>query len=176
MGLSKEQDEFVTQLYKSMYYQLTAYARSALLDRSLAEEAVQDTFRIACSKIDEFMTKDNPQGWLFVILKNVIRNINRELANLSKLFVATLSVDEKAFIETTAVCEDKNKRVEDTEVDILYSVLLAPDEYKLLKLIVLKRYSMYEAAAEFNISVETCKKRIQRTKAKLRKILEKDFT
>ena len=176
MGLNKEQDEFVTQLYKAMYYQLTAYARSALQDKSLAEEAVQDTFRIACAKIDEFMSKDNPQGWLFVILKNVIRNINRELANLNKLFVATLTVDEKAFLETVATCEDKTKRVEDTEVDILYSDLLAPDEYKLLKLIVLKHYSMYEAAAEFNISVETCKKRIQRTKAKLRKILEKDFT
>ena len=176
MGLNKEQDEFVTQLYKAMYSQLTAYARSALQDKSLAEEAVQDTFRIACAKIDEFMSKDNPKGWLFVILKNVIRNINRELANLNKLFVATLTVDEKAFLETVATCEDKTKRIEDTEVDILYSDLLAPDEYKLLKLIVLKHYSMYEAAAEFNISVETCKKRVQRTKAKLRKILEKDFT
>jgi len=146
MGLDKHQDEFITQLYKSMYYQLTAYARSALRDASLAEEAVQDTFRIACAKIDEIMSKDNPQGWLFGVLKNVIRNMNRELANLNKLFVATLSVDEKVFIETTA-CEDRGKRIEDTEVDILYSGLLAKDEYKLLKLVVMKRYSMCEAAS-----------------------------
>ncbi len=54
MGLNNNQRRAIEELYNEMYYSLSAYARSALNDRSLAEEAVQDTFRIACAKADVF--------------------------------------------------------------------------------------------------------------------------
>ena len=41
--------------------------------------------------------------------------------------------------------------------------------------IVIRKYSMLEAAEELGISVEACKKRVQRAKKKLQKIIEKDF-
>ena len=59
MGLDRQQDEFVSRYYKEMYQQLMVYARSSLSNPSLAEEAVQDTFRIACAKIDDFMSSPN---------------------------------------------------------------------------------------------------------------------
>ena len=174
MGLDSRQDEFVSQLYREMYYQLMAYAKSALANEALAEEAVQDAFRIACAKIEDLMGSENPRGWIVLTLKNVIRNTRRELASLNNLVVATLSMEDEAFVESTTAATDITQRVEDSEIDILYLDLLTPDEYKLLKLIALHRYTMLEAAEEFGISVETCKKRVQRTKEKLRKILEKD--
>ena len=56
MGLAAHQEEIIAQLYREMYRKLVVYAENALND-SLAEEAVQDTFRIACSKYDELMYK-----------------------------------------------------------------------------------------------------------------------
>lgn len=76
-------------------------------------------------------------------------------------------------MEIRAVGTDIHKRLEDTEVDLMYSDLLTEEEYRLLTLIVRYRYSVLEAAQEFGINVETCKKRAQRAKKKLRKILEK---
>lgn len=173
MGLDRQQDEFVSRYYREMYQQLMVYARSSLSNPSLAEEAVQDTFRIACAKIDDFMSSPNPQGWLVLVLRNVIRNIRRELASLSKIIVSSMSIEDELFIDSHAVRPYKSERIEDSELDILYSDLLSPDEYKLLKLIAIHKYSMLEASQEFGISVEACKKRVQRAKEKLRKILEK---
>lgn len=174
MGLDSRQDEFVSQLYREMYYQLMAYAKSALANEALAEEAVQDTFRIACIKIEDFMSSPNPRGWLVLVLKNVIRNLRRELASLNKIVVSSMSIDDEQFVDSRAVHPNHSQRVEDSELDILYSDLLSPDEYKLLKLIALHKYSMLEASQEFGISVEACKKRVQRAKEKLRRILEND--
>ena len=92
MGLAAHQEEIIAQLYREMYRKLVVYAENALND-SLAEEAVQDTFRIACSKYDELMNSSNPQGWLMNTLKNVIRNIRKEQANLNKYFVMTMALD-----------------------------------------------------------------------------------
>lgn len=172
MGLDQRQDQFIAALYEEMFTKLLAYARVALSDNSLAEEAVQDTFRIACAKVEEVMGSNNPQGWLVLTLKNVIRNTRRELANLNRLFVATMSIDDESFMETMAEQTDIHKRVEDSEVDILYSDLLSQEEYRLLKMIVLEKYTINEAALEFGIPLEACKKRIQRIKKKLRNILE----
>jgi RNA polymerase sigma-70 factor (ECF subfamily) len=62
------QDQFFEILYREMFNQLNIYAQNALRDRSLGEEAVQDTFRIACTKIDELMASSNPKGWLIMAI------------------------------------------------------------------------------------------------------------
>ena len=46
--MNAEQRKKIEQLYMQMYDMLTAYARSSLSEEALAEEAVQETFRIAC--------------------------------------------------------------------------------------------------------------------------------
>ena len=82
----------------------------------------------------------------------------------------TLSrIDDEIVLETYASGTDYEKRIEDDEVSILYSDLLSPDEYRLLKRIVLQKYTIRDAAKELGISIESCKKRIQRIKKKLRK-------
>ena len=168
------QEQLLEMLYRDMYCVLISYANAALENEALAEEAVQDTFRIACAKISELSESPNPKGWLMLTLKNVIRNTRRELAALNQLFVSAVSIDDEIVLETYALETDYDKRIEDAEVDILYADLLFPDEYSLLKKIVLQRYTIADAARELGISVESCKKRVQRAKQKLRKKLERE--
>ena len=72
---------------------------------------------------------------------------------------------------------DENIDVKDTNksnIDLFYSDIVDSPEYKLLKRIALDKYTILEAAQELGISVEACKKRVQRAKKKLRNHLEKN--
>ena len=62
---------------------------------------------------------------------------------------------------------------EEVDFNITYTQLLGEDEFSLLKMLVLDKYTILEAAQHLGISVEACKKRIQRTKKKLKSIFEK---
>ena len=53
--------------------------------------------------------------------------------------------------------------------------VLGEEDFQLLVNIVVRRYTMLEAAEELGITVEACKKRVQRAKKKLQKIIEKEF-
>jgi RNA polymerase sigma-70 factor (ECF subfamily) len=159
---NNNQDLFIENLYREMFTQLNIYAQSALRDRSLGEEAVQDTFRIACIKIDELIASSNPKGWLMNTLKNVISNIRRSRARLLRMLYTASEMNEASFGSTH----------DDIDPEIMYGGIISTEEFNLLKKIVLERYSMLEAAEELGISVEACKKRLQRAKDKFKKKLE----
>jgi RNA polymerase sigma-70 factor (ECF subfamily) len=164
MGLTDNQRRVIEKLYQEMFIPLSAYAKSALNDRTLAEEAVQDTFRIACAKADAFLSSPNQKGWLLNTLKNVIHNTVRSRAYLSSLVVASIDLDENIIPGDT----------DTLNVDFIYSDLADNEDYKLLKKIALDKCSILEAALELGISVEACKKRVQRAKNKLRKYFEEN--
>ena len=63
--LDHEQRDAIEALYRSMFDSLYYYALNALEDRSLAEEAVQDTFRIACAKPGELLAGKHAQTCYF---------------------------------------------------------------------------------------------------------------
>ena len=100
--VDRDQDRLLEELYREMYSVLLCYANAALKDKALAEEAVQDTFRIACAKADDLSASVNPRGWLMLTLKNVLRNTRRELAALNQLFVSAVSIDDEIVLETYA--------------------------------------------------------------------------
>lgn len=162
MGLDEKQKRYIEQLYYEMYYPLSAYAQSALSDRSLAEEAVQDAFRIACAKADDLLSSPNPKGWITNTLKYVIKNMIRSRAHLNNMIVSTVDFAENTLTKSTDALN----------VDLLYSDLIDSEDYKLLKKITLDKCTMLEAAQELGISVEACKKRVQRARKKLKKSLE----
>ena len=70
--------QFLEQLYRQHYQRLFLYAKAIVKNEHLAEEAVQDTFHIACSKIAEVRRSENAAGWLVQTLKNVLRNMERK--------------------------------------------------------------------------------------------------
>ncbi len=163
MGAGSDLEKLIEPLYREMYVRLCIYAASALGDKNLAEEAVQDTFRIACMKAEELRKSENPQGWLMLTLKNGIRNIRRSQMRLNKLMITAFSVDESKIAAAT-----------DEHFALLYEDLLGSEDFRLLKMVSIERNTMLEAANEFGITVEACKKRVQRAKKRLRELLEKE--
>lgn len=146
-----------------MYSTLYIYANSVLNDVSLAEEAVQDAFCIACSKSEEFLGRGNPEGWLMNTLKYVVRNMLRQRAKMGRLVIMSLNDEDAARL--TASDED--------DVDVLYGDVSGQEDFQLFKRVALEGISMREASSELGITLEACKKRIQRTRNRLQKIFQK---
>ncbi|MCM3762676.1 sigma-70 family RNA polymerase sigma factor [Alkalihalobacillus oceani] len=147
-----------------MYYFLLAYAQNMQLDRSIAEDAVQETFQIACTKADNFLLSPNPKGWLLNTLKNVSRNKIRKQASHKNIVVTSLDID-KGIVPGM---------IDVLNVEVLYSDFSNNKEFNLLKKVVIDRKSITEVAQEIGVSIEACKKRVQRAKQKLKKQLEKN--
>lgn len=162
MLLREDQSVLIEQLYREMYHPLFTYARNALNDVSFAEEAVQDTFRIACAKVTALEASPNPKGWLLNVLKNVIRNMRRQQIQITKLAMEAMMHDSTAAPEGT-----------EHAVDLMYSDVIPREEFLLLKRIALERLTMLELSQELNISVEACKKRVQRARNKMKSELGK---
>lgn len=153
------QNERIGQLYREMHKVLYVYAKNALNDPPLAEEATQDVFCIACAKSDSLLQSDNPKGWLMQTLKNVVKNLKRQQAKMKRLAIISLNSEESDFLAT----------YDGEDVDILYEDVAPREDFQIFKLIALKGYTMKEAADEFGITVEACKKRVQRIRNHLRK-------
>ena len=101
----------ITEKYTELYTMLLTYAVYKLKNESLAEEAVQETFRIACQKADAFYDSKNRNGWLVKTLKNVISNTQR------KQFRAhTYSMD------LVVPQEDFSQITDNIDLDVLYSI------------------------------------------------------
>ena len=161
MDNSIPDEEPITKLYQEMYGRMVAYAFIVLGDQNLAEEVVQDTFCIFCTKANVTLQHENPQGWLMRTLQNVIRNMQRRRAAMNRLIMRSLQVED---LDELLVYDEE-------DVDLLYEDLAARRDFQLLKRVVLDGCTMLEAAEEYGITVEACKKRIQRIRTYLRKKL-----
>lgn len=157
--MNDEQNKIIEQLYLELFDRMMAYARSSLQSESQAEEAVQETFRIACMKPEELCTSQNPRGWLLNTLKFTIQNKKRCNDNANRLLTDYVASQSRE----NAVSEDKIR------LEVLYGNLADLDEFKLLQEMVVDGKSQLEMAQDRGISLDACKKRVQRAKEKLRK-------
>lgn len=154
----KEQQEHISTSYFEMSKLLLSIAYRSLESYSLAEEAIQDAFCIACRKPDSFLSSGNPQGWIVNTLLNVIRNMKRTISkntqnviNAPALFPAIPHYDDYS--------------------DIEYADLVGSEEYNLNRKVAVEQYSVKDAADALSVSNEACKKRIHRIRAKLKRNL-----
>ena len=154
----KERHREISKLYIQMYTRLFEYARSALPNDALAEEAVQDTFVIACQKIDDLLYSQNPPGWLVVTLKKVISNTIRKQQTAQRILAAYLARDSL----------DVAMSYDQLELAILYNDISKTEEFVLLKEIAIDGKSYKQMAEARGISIATCRKRVQRAKEKLK--------
>lgn len=157
--MTSSQRKYIAKLYSEMYDPLLSYALSVLASPSQAEEAVQDTFQIACQKADEVCSCPNPKGWLTNTLKNVIGNELRQRMRDRKIIVDSLG----AYIDNMGPHEDN------VDVDILYGNVADTPEFKLIKAIALDGKSLLEISKELGISLDAVKKRAQRARTALQK-------
>ena len=142
-----------------MYPLLFEYARSSLSSDSLAEEAVQDTFRIACQKPEAMINSPNPEGWIMNTLKNVLKNTIRN-QNISRRILLDYFASNINDITVT------NDRV---GLEILYEDVADLEEFKIVKAMALEGKSYLEMSQELGISMAACRKRMQRARETLRK-------
>ena len=160
--MDTEQRELIEQLFLEMYDKLLMYARYALPESSLAEEAVQETFQIACQKPESLQESPNPKGWLVNTLKNTIRNIKHNRANAERILAQYLHVPD-----------DRTYSEDELNLSVLYEDIVDTEEFKMLKEFAIDGRSHLEMATARGITINACKKRLQRAKEKLRiKILE----
>ena len=162
MSLSEADHQLIEQLYRAHYHQLFLYARAILRHDQLAEEAVQDTFRIACGKAADLRGSENSAGWLVQTLKHVLKNMERCRSSLYSSMLQSVPYEEARLGE--------GRDEEDPE--LLYGGILPPEEFQLLRRIAVDGWSFLEAAQELGISVDACRKRFHRAKEKMRKKME----
>lgn len=156
------QSKQIESLYLEMFDKLFIYARSNLDNDALAEEAVQETFRIACQRPEKLCSSENPQGWLVLALKNTIRNMRSNRATAKRIVEKYLMVQ----FQEDALSEDK------LSLEILYGSVADTEEFKLLSELAIEGKSHKEMATSRGISVNACKKRVQRAKETLQRNLD----
>ena len=159
--MNAAQRKQIESLYLEMFNKLIVYARSCLENEALAEEAVQETFHIACQKPEELCGCGNPQGWLVLTLRNTIRNIRSNQATARRILEQYMPTQ---FLDT-AVSEDP------LNLQLLYGDIADTEEFRLLYELAIEGRSHQEMAKARGISVDACKKRVQRAKEKLKKLL-----
>ena len=159
--MTAEQNQKIEALYLEMFEKLMIYARANLESDGLAEEAVQETFRVACELPQKVCASANPQGWLVLTLRNTIRNMKRNRATARRVIEQYL-MDQ---VKEIAVSEDH------VSLHIQYENLAQTEEFKLLAEMAIEGKSHQEMAAARGISVSACKKRVQRAKETLQKKL-----
>lgn len=157
MRTDRYQEERIEELYRKMYAVLFTYAKSVLNNPSLAEEAVQDAFCIACEKRYELLKSKSPEGWLMNTLKYVVQNTLRQREKMGRLVIKALNAGETM----------QPAAPDDEAVDILYEDIFEDEDFRLFKRVALDGRSMREASDEIGITLENCKKKIQRARLRL---------
>ena len=163
--MTAEQDKFFTAIYLDRRKSLLEYAESNLHNHALAEEAVQETFRIACQKPDALCSSNNPQGWLVLTLKNTIRNMKSSRATAKRIIEQYLVTQAKEISFT----EDS------VNLNVVYGDIADTEEFKLLSEMAIEGKSHEEMAKARGITVNACKKRVQRAKEKLQRKINNIF-
>lgn len=157
--MNREQRKIIEELYQEMYDKLMVYACVNLDSESLAEEAVQETFHIACQKPESICDSINPQGWLVNTLKNTVRNMKRSRANAKRILETYMMTQ----LRELSITEDR------IDLKVLYENVADLEEFKLLSEMAIEGRSHEEMARSRNISISACKKRVQRAKESLQR-------
>lgn len=163
--LTDEQREYIQKIFDEMQGVLFGFSIKYLKNEDLAMDAIQETYLTICDKADAMMQSPNPKGYVFKTLNNKIRNEIKKIAKANKRFAYQI------YYNGEGEPEPIENQIPDTAscfVDAEYSDAVKAEDYKLIKLIDIEGYSVVEAARVLGIDNETCKKRIQRARKRMR--------
>lgn len=141
-----EDGRLVERLFMEYYESLLYYAGLLLSNPDLAQDAVQAAFEAAYRKASSLRESPSPAGWLYAAVKNEIRHIRRAQARFAAL-------------EENAAAEDMG-----LDVETLYAGTVSREDLALLKQAYCEGRTYQEMADALGISLDACKKRIQRAK------------
>lgn len=164
--MTAEQNHFLTDRYQAKRKFLLEYAESSLYNYALSEEAVQQTFEIACRKIDDFCNSPNPDGWLTKTLSFVIRNI--ESRQRSERRIIAITDDYRPDLITAPEVP--------LPLRVTYGSLVETPQFRLVYEAEVLGRSYKEIATDLGITESTCKKRAERARKFLEKKLRKQMS
>lgn len=161
--MTAEQNQFLTNRYHEKRKFLLEYAEGSLHNYALSEEAVQQTFEIACRKIDDFCSSPNPDGWLTKTLSFVIQNI--ESRQQSERRVIAMTDDYRP--DLVAAPEVP------LPLRVTYGPLVDTPQFHLVYEAEVLGRTLAEIASELGISETACKKRAERSRKYLQRKMRK---
>lgn len=154
--LEHNPQDFLEALILNQYTAMERYAARFFSSRDLAQDAVQETFLIAQKKLGDLTASPNPRGWLFNTLKNVMGSMYKQQRRLSAM----------------APLEDNTAAAEmSLDPAVAYESAIPREDLELLIWVYCQDVPYAEAARRLDISLDACKKRIQRAKHRLRDAL-----
>lgn len=122
--------------------------------RDRAEDAVQETFRVAWEKRSKVLTSPSPKGWLFSTLRNKVMTLANE-ERIWKKHMTQITECETELIDDTS--DGFRMRAE-------LSSILTNEEYELLKRLYLDGCTYQEICDEIGMKKSTLAMRVMRLK------------
>lgn len=159
--MGKDYRAFIDNLCKSYDSALYQYAARRLRDDEIAKDLVQETFLLLVIRVSEIYTHENPAGWLFRVLGNLIQ---REL--------------KKPYHQELPFASEEAALLSYTDEHFFQALPsgLTDAERELLTLRLEKNWD-YETIADYlGITPDACRQRMSRTIRKCRELLHNEDT
>ena len=160
--MTGKQERFIRDLYDEMYDTLMKYTIKVLGDTESAEDAVQEVLVLICMNVELLMHHEAPNGWVLLTMRNILRGAAKERVKGIKLLGR---LQEKTLFEQ----DEESDYEQEIDPDVLYEDILESEDYKLMRRLAEGQLTISELASEMGISVEACKKRVQRARKRLEK-------
>lgn len=160
---SDPRDEIISHLP-----QLRAFAISLTRNSNAADDLVQDTIVKAWRKFDHYEPGTNLQAWLFTILRNTF------YSDLRKAKREHMSSED---VDTDLVTSGDNGDEQIALIDFERALGMLPAEQReALVLVGASGLSYQDAASTCGVAIGTIKSRINRGRARLAELLDRDLT
>ena len=164
----KSKFEELYLLYRQDMYK-TAYG--ILQDSFEAEDVVHEAFLIVIKKLNKISKIKCPQthAFLIIIVKNLALKIYNQRKKIKTNDIDNIEIADSTDIEDTVISE--------MELEQLEKILkqLPEDYYQILFLEQYMGFTIKDISESLGITYENAKKRLQRSKSKLRKIIEENM-
>lgn len=144
--------ELIDVLAKKHWKHMFQLAYRKTGDERLAEDLTQQTFKIACEKVEELAVHKNPDAWLYTALNYVIM---REMAKAYR---------KEEYLEEDMIGE---KDIE-LPMEAYFPEGLTAGEKALLKMRTEQKLSFADIAQVLGIEVAACRQRYLRIRKKCR--------
>lgn len=158
--MTPEQQAFLHDLYIENYAMMLSYARARTENLEDAEDVAQEAFCIACGCVAAVIESPNRAGWLMQTLKFALKKQRDAKKKVSVL------PDKAGGLENVP-----DLHAESQLHTVEYAVLLGEENYDMLDKAVLQRAGSKELAAEWGIKDDTCRKRLERLRVRLRRFV-----
>jgi RNA polymerase sigma-70 factor, ECF subfamily len=152
--------ESLDQIWRNYHSGLLGFIRRRVDDADLAEDILQDVFVKAHSRLDTLANQDRVQSWIYQIARNTIIDYRRTRK------IADPLPDDVA---------QPLKRTQDEYQELARCVLpmigLLPEDYReAIILSEIEGLPLREVAKRLNLSLPGAKSRVQRGRARLKRI------